>query len=167
MSIVTVQNWIRSQLNGLIIPGPAGVEPLEAVITPPDPNDEPQPMAYIWPSNGTENRQSMPRNSGPGTPAAWKNFHPSIDVYLTWFVSSDDPHADNAFPSVVDAILHALRYSPDPARVQDPNTGEVSWLGGVGEEMSWTNLGITATNDQRWNRMDALIRVPFIEYINA
>lgn len=167
MSIVTVQNWIKQQLNGLIIPGPAGVQPLEAVITPPDPNEEPQPIAYIWPSSGSENRQSVPRNSGPGTPAGWKNFRPAIDVYLTWFVANDDPYADNAFPSVVDAILHALRTSPDPAKQVDPNTGEVSWLMGVGEDMSWTSFGITAVIDQRWNRMDALIRVPFLESIQA
>lgn len=167
MSIVTVQTWIRDQLNGLIIPGPAGIEPLEAFITPPDPNEEPPPAAYIWPSNGSEDRQAVPRNTGPGTPAGWKNFRPRMDVYLTWFNSDSDPYSDIAFPSVVDAVLHRLRTSPDPAEAVDPNTGEVSWLMGVGEEMSWQNLGVTATADQRWNRYDALIQVPFLESITA
>ena len=167
MSIVTVQTWFQSQLNGLAIPGPADMDRLEAVITPPDPNEEPQPMAYIWPSNGSEDRQAMPRNTGPNTPAGWKNFRPRMDVYLTWFNSPDDPYSDTAFPTVVDAVLRALRTSPDPAEAVDPNTGEVSWLMGVGEEMSWQNLGVTATADQRYLRYDALVQASFLESIKA
>lgn len=167
MSLVTVQTWIKTRLDGLVIPGPADVGALEAFITPPDPRDDPPPAAYIWPANGSETRQSFPRNTGPGTPAGWKNSRPNMQVYLTWFDSAGDPYADNAFPSVIDAVMHALRTSPDPAEVTDPNTGEVSWLAGVGEEMSWQGLGITAVADQRWLRYDAMITVPFIEFINA
>jgi hypothetical protein len=165
--LVTVQTWIQKQLAGLIIPGPANIGALEAFITPPDPREDPPPAAYIWPGSGRENRQSIPRNTGPGTPAGWKNFKPDMDVYLTWFNSADDPYSDNAFPSVIDAVLQALRTSPDPATVVDPNSGLVCTLCGVGEDMSWQNLGITATADQRWNRFDALIRVPFTEFIQA
>lgn len=167
MSIVTVQTFIKAQLDQLIIPGPAEIGTLEAYITPPDPRDGPKPAAYIWPSNGHEMRQAMPRNTGPGTPAAWKDFRPSIEVYLTWFNQTSDPYVDNAFPTVIDAVLRALRTCPDPAQVVDPNTGEVSWLQGVGEDMSWTNLGVTAVADQRMLRYDALIIVPFLESINA
>jgi hypothetical protein len=167
MSLVTVQTWIKQQLDGLVLPGPAGVQPLEAVITPPDPNEDPQPVAYIWPTGGREHRQAVPRNTGPGTAAGWKNFEPNIDIYLTWFNNQDDPYADVAFPSVVDAVMNALRTSPDPAEMVDPNTGAVSWLAGVGEDMDWSNLGVNAVNDQRWLRYDALIRVSFTEFISA
>lgn len=167
MPLVTVQNWIKGQLDGLIIPGPANVGVLEAFITPPDPKEDGRPAAYIWPSNGHENRQSMPRNTGPGTPAGWKNVKPNIDVYLTWFDDTSEPYADNAFPSIVDAVMAALRVVPDPAEVVDPNSGLVCWLSGVGEEMDWQNLGVATTADQRWARYDALVRVPFTEFIQA
>lgn len=167
MPLVTVQTWIKQQLDGLIIPGPANVGALEAFITPPDPREDPPPAAYIWPANGNEKRQSIPRNTGPGTPAGWKNYKPNIQIYLTWFNSADDPYADVAFPGVVDVVMHALRTSPDPAQVVDPNTGETSWLAGVGEDMDWTNLGVTATTDERWLRYDALVHVPFTEFLNA
>lgn len=167
MPIVTVQTWIKAQLDGLIVPGSANVGPLEAFITPPDPNEGPQPAAYIWPSDGHEKRQTMPRNTGPGTPAGWKEVRPNIDVYLTWFNSADDPYADVAFPSVIDAIMQKLRTSPDPAEVVDPDSGLVCHLVGVGEEMSWQALSVTATRDQRMLRYDALILVPFLELIQA
>lgn len=168
MSIVTVQTHIKGLLDGLVLPGPAGVPPLEAFITPPDPNEETaRPAVYVWPTSGHESRRSMPRNTGPNTPAAWKDFRPSIDVYLVWFDDNTDPYVDSAFPSVIDAVLRALRTSPDPVKAVDPNTGEVSWLLGVGEDMSWSNFGVTAVLDQRWTRYDALVIVPFLESIQA
>lgn len=168
MPLVTVQNWIHQQLDGLIVPGPANVGPLEAFIAPPDPNEGPQPAAYIWPNIGHERRQTMPRNTGPGTGGSgWKEVRPDMDVYLTWFNSADDPYLADAFPSVVDAVMNALRTSPDPATVTDPNSGLVCHLVGVGEAMSWQALGVATVADQRWQRFDALIIVPFIELIQA
>lgn len=167
MPIVTVQTWIKQMLDQLIIPGPAGIGPLEAFITPPDPRDSPPPAAYIWPSDGTERRQTIPRNTGPGTASGWKEISPSIEVYLTWFNTAEDPNVDNAFPSVIDAVMQALRTSPDPAEVIDPNSGLVCHLVGVGEHMTWSSVGVTSTSDQRWLRYDAVILVPFIELIQA
>lgn len=167
MPLVTVQMWIKQILDGLIIPGPAGVGALEAFITPPDPRESPPPAAYIWPSNGRELRATIPRNTGPGTASGWKWAYPDIEVYLTWFNSQDDPHVDNAFPSVVDAVMQALRTSPDPATVTDPNSGLVCNLVGVGEHMTWQALSITTTADQRYIRYDAVVMVPFIEQFQA
>jgi hypothetical protein len=167
MPLVTAQNHIKSLLDGLAIPGPAHVGPLEAFITPPDPREDPPPAAYIWPSGGTETRRAVPRNSGPGTPAGLKSIRLMMDVYLTWFNTVDDPYADGAFPSVIDAVMQALRTSPDPATVVDPDSGLVCELVGVGEGMSWQNLGVNSAADQRWLRYDALIQAPFLEFIQA
>ncbi len=168
MPLVTVQTYIKSLLNGLIVPGPAGIGPLEAFIQPPDPNDDTiRPAAYIWASGGREVRQSMPRNTGPGTPAGWKDVYPDVEIYLVWFDSDEDPYADTAFHSVIDAVMQVLRTSPDPAQVVDPNSGLVCELAGVGEHMTWQALSVTSTADQRWLRFDALLLVPYIEFIQA
>lgn len=167
MPLVTVQTYIKSLLDGLIIPGPAGIGPLEAFIQPPDPNEGPQPAAYIWASGGREFRQAMPRNTGPGTPAGWKNVHPDIEIYLTWFDYADEPYVDTAFSAVIDTIMQRLRTSPDPATVTDPNSGLVCELAGVGEDMTWQALSVSSTADQRWLRFDALLLVPFTEFIVA
>lgn len=168
MPLVTVQTWVKSLLDGMAMPGPAGLGQLAAYINPPDPNDEgPTPTAYIWPTDGHEERQSVGRNTGPNTTAAWKNVRPNIDIYLTWFDDQDDPYIDNAFPSIIDAVMSVLRTSPDPQELVDPNSGATSWIAGLGERMTWQNLGVTSTSDQRWQRFDAIIMVSFIEYIQA
>lgn len=167
MPLVTVQNWILNQINNMVIPGPANVGRLEAYITPPDPRDSPPPAAYIWPSSGREQRQTIPRNSGPGTPSGWKELRPDIEIYLTWFNTAEDPYVDDAFPSVVDAVMQMLRTSPDPATVIDPNSGLTCYLVGVGEHMTWQAVSVTTTSDQRWIRYDAVIMVPFLELIQA
>lgn len=167
MPLVTVQSWIKSLLDELVLPGIVQ-EPLAAYIAPPDPNDEgPTPTAYIWPSGGHEFRQSIPRNTGPGTPAGWKNVAPDIEIYLTWFDSPDDPNIESAFPAVIDKVLQVLRTSPDPATITDPNSGLVCQLAGVGEHLTWQSLSVSATSDQRWQRFDVLIIVPFLEFIQA
>ncbi|GAA4626880.1 hypothetical protein GCM10023196_036930 [Actinoallomurus vinaceus] len=166
MPLVTAQNHIKGLLDALSVPGPSGIEPLHAFITPPDPYTESAPAAYIWPARGTEARQSLPRNRG-GVNGAWKTVKQDIEVYLVWFGSDSDPDADSAFPSIVDAVLNALRTSPDPAIVTDPDSGMTVELCGVGEDMSWQLGPVRSVADERYLRYDALVRVPFSEFIQA
>lgn len=166
MPLITAQTYIRSKLDKLSIPGPAGVEPLNAFVIPPDPYLESAPAAYVWPSRGTEKRQALPRNVA-GANGAWKTIAQSMDVWLTWFGADTDPYADNAFPAIVDAVMNVLRTAPDPAQVTDPNTNAVTWLSGIGEDMDWHLGGVRSLEDQRWLRFDALVTVPFTEWIQA
>jgi hypothetical protein len=167
MPLVTAQLYIQGLINGLVIPGPANTGVLQAFITPPDPNFDSAPAAYIWPSKGDEHRQSVPRNIGPGTRAGWKTVDQQFDIWLAWFGEDTDPQADIAFPSIVDSVMFTLRTSPDPAPVVDPDTGAVSWMVGVGERMSWDFAGVRSVADQRYLRYSALVHVPFSEFIQA
>jgi hypothetical protein len=157
--------FINGLLNNLEMPG--GAPTLASYITPPDPNVEADvPTAYVWPMPGSEKRLTEPRNTGPGTPAGWKTTRHEIGIYLVWFGSDEDPDADALFPGYLDALMDALRTAwPMPAVLTDPWTGEQTQLVDAGEEMSYDSPPPRATEDQRYLRYDALIRVPVTEAI--
>lgn len=170
-SIVTVQSFIRSLLDGLEMP--ASVPAAEAFITPPDPRVKAKvPAIYVWPSDGQENRSgelggTIPRNTGPGTPSGTKGLLHQMDVYVTWFSANQGKQADPLFPGIVDTIMLALRTSqPNPAQVTDPYSGIVSSICNVGESIKY-RIGIEATADERFLRYDALCQVSVWEIINA
>jgi hypothetical protein len=113
----------------------------------------------------------MPRNTGPGTPAAWKNENHTIMVWLMWFSDADhDPDIDINFAGLVDAVMDALRTCIDPAvgiNATDPFTGRQSVIINVGEEMSYDITTMRSTADQRIELFQAGIRVPVLELIQA
>ncbi|HEY0719545.1 MAG TPA: hypothetical protein VGD68_18160 [Streptosporangiaceae bacterium] len=171
MPIAACQEYVKNLLNDLPMPG--SYPNLACYITAPDPNVEAEiPTAYVWPTNGAEKRDprnagTMPRNTGPGTPSGFKTISHSIGIWVVWFGADDDQDADNAFPGMVDAIMFALRTAaPDPAIVTDPYTGEETMLADTGEEMTY-QTNVSAIEDQRWNRYDALIKLPITEVIQA
>lgn len=170
MPIASTCQHIKSLLDGLPMPG--GVPDMVAYITPPDPNVEAQiPVAYVWPPDGDESRNpakggTISRNTGPGTASGFKAIEHLIDVYVVWFGADDDPDADNQFPGIVDAVMAALRTSPDPQVVTDPYTNVQSQLIDVGERMTYRTT-ISALSDQAYNRYDALILCPIIEHLQA
>jgi hypothetical protein len=170
LPINSVQVYLQQLLDQLPLFG--GIPNLRAVITPPDPNDEANvPIAYVWPSDGEESRDpsmggTVPRNTGPGTPSGWKHIDHSMDVWLVFFGQDDDPAADTLFPGIVDAVMFALRTSPERPLVVDPNTGQQSWLLDIGEKMTY-RMTLRATTDQAFNRYDGLVTVPVIEVMQA
>jgi hypothetical protein len=170
MPIVSAQNYILSVLDGL--PMPNGNYRLDAYITPPDPLVEyDNPAAFIWPTDGAENRNgaqggSIPRNTGVNTEAGTKPIVHVIDIYMVWFGQGDDKDADTWFPGMVDAVMWALRTSADPAVVSDPYTQINSQLIDVGEVMSY-KIGVRATTDEAYNRYDALITCRVTEILHA
>lgn len=138
-------------------------------ITPPDPKeDAQQAAAYVWPASGAERRRSIPRNTGIGTPAAWKDHVHQVQIYLVWFAGDDEPDIDSAFPTVLDAVEQALRTStPNPAYATDPVTGEITQLVDIGENLTYELVPVHALADQRWNRYDARITVSVLEEFQA
>jgi hypothetical protein len=171
MSLVTIQSFILSLLDGL--PMPYGKPNANAYITPPDPRVQAKiPAIYIWPSDGDENRSgslggTVPRNKGYGTSSGTKGMMHRIDVYITWFSTGSGTAQDPVFPAMVDAVMSALRFSqPNPAYMTDPNT-EQSWaIYNVGEDMTY-RTGMASTADERQKRYDALITVSAWEVLNA
>jgi hypothetical protein len=169
MPVNTVHLAIKSILDGLIVPGKAGV--LHCYITPVDPREDPDPAIYIWPSRGHEHRQSVPRASPgyqPATQSGWKEIEHTIDGFLTWFGEDSDSQADSTFPAVVDAVLQALRNADDPMyAVTDPLTGQQSDLAGIGEKLEYEIGPVRTVADQRYLRYDALITIQFCEWFQS
>jgi hypothetical protein len=171
LSIVTIQSFLQTLLDGLEVP--YGIPSAQAFITPPDPRVQARiPAIYIWPSDGQENRSgelggTIPRNTGPSTSSGTKGLLHQFDIYVTWFSSNSGKQADPVFPGIVDTIMLALRYSqPNPAYLTDPNTGLTSTVYNVGEEIKY-RIGVESTADERWLRYDALLQLPVWESINA
>ena len=91
MGINSCQLFIQGLLNGLQPPGDTGLEgPIQAMITPKDPDDSGVARIYVWPSSGPEKRLAWPRNTGPNTPAGWKQITHGIELFLTWFDDQDE-----------------------------------------------------------------------------
>jgi hypothetical protein len=171
MPIVTTQQEILKLLDGL--PMPNGNYALQAYVTPPDPEtDYSNPHAYIWPAKGDESRNpasggAIPRNTGVFTPSGTKPIMHEMHVYLVWFSANDDPDADTWFPGMVDAVMWALRTSPDPLPVTDPYTGLTnSQLVGIGERMTY-EIVLRSTEDEAYDRYDALITIHIWEILQA
>lgn len=166
MPIAGVLLFTKNLLDGLNMPG--GSPALNAWITPPDPDPQPAegPVAYLWPMPGSEKRQTVPRNKGPGTAAGWKCIRHVIGIYLVWEQAEDDPDADTLFTGYADALCDALRTAwPMPALITDPWTGEITQLADTGEEISYDSPPPRSLADQRYLRYDVLVRVPCTEEI--
>lgn len=170
MPIASTLGYIKGLLVSLPMPGT--LPPMNAYITPPDPNTETDiPTAYVWPSEGDEDRDSgnagtVPRNTGPGTASGFKNMQHAIDVYVVWFAADDDPDIDNLFPGVVDAVMFAFRTSADPATAIDPYTEQKTTLVDVGERMNY-RITLRSLVEQAYNRYDCLLSLSVLEVIQA
>jgi hypothetical protein len=167
--LASVLAWTKSILDGLPMPG--GAENMAAYITPPDPNDEAAPpTAYVWTPTGRESRENpgtIPRNTGPGTPAGFKPINHTIDVFIDWFQADDDPQADSIFPGIVDAVMFALRTSEDSVTLQDPyNPNITSTLYDLGENIDYLTE-FNALANQAYDRYQALLRCTCMELIQA
>ncbi len=168
MPIVATQQYILTLLDGLQWPI-SNLPPLQAQITPPDPNVDAQiPQAYIWPGRGDESRD--PRKGGTinraafqGAPSGLKVLDHRVDVYLVWWMDNDDPDSDNLFPGMVDTIMEALRVSPNPSPIQtDPYSGMQSYLIDVGESISY-QFTLRSVVDERYDRYDSLLTLAINE----
>lgn len=154
MGLNTAQVYIKNLIDGLAMPN--GLS-LEAYITPPDPEvDYQNPHAYVWPSNGEEQRLTIPRATSGGSVSGDKCIKHVIDIFIVWFSANDDPDADTWFPGMVDAVMALLRVTPTPAVVTDPYTNVSSQIINTGELMTY-RIAISAVEDERYNRYDSLI----------
>lgn len=170
MPINSVQTYLKDLLDGLPLPGPAGAEGNLAVyITPPDPGELKVPTAYLWPQTGEEKRLTTPRAGGPNVAEpGWKHIQHRVPLFIAWVGIASDPTADTNFPAVIDAVMAALRPSPDEVLINDPVTGIISsLLLGIGEEMTYDYTVVHTLADQRLLRYDARLNLTVDEYFQS
>ena len=185
MSVAAVQSYIQSLLQDM--PWPAsmtGLPALQAYITPPNPNVQSEiPACYIWPQRLRESRDTdklrsgtIPRAATPGGPSGTKAVDYTMNVWVTWDMSSDDPDADNLFPGMTWQVMVTLRgaayaadgtsWSQDPYLLTDPWTSEQSWLIDLGEDMT-AEYYERVLESERLLRMDCVIACSVSEVIAA
>ena len=168
MPLTETLTYIKGLIDGIPVPGTVGEGgPLTVLITPYDPDESGEARAYVWSPDAPEKRLAMPRNTGPGTPAGWKQMIHQVEIFLVWFDSETDSDVDTSFPALIDAVMDVLRTSPNPAPYTDPYTGRASQFINVGEEMTYNYVPPHSTADQRYLRFDARIRVPLLELFQA
>jgi hypothetical protein len=166
MPIVSAQSYVSSILQGMTPPGRTGISgPVSALITAdtPDVNPDGIPRCYVWPAKGPEKRIAMPRNTGPGTPAGWKQTAHNLEIFLVWMDNADDAGADVNFPLFIDWVMDILRTSPNPAQWQDPESGIVSNFVNLGEEMTYDYVPPRTLEPDAERRYDARVSVTLWE----
>ena len=170
MGLVSAQGFVQSILTGLTPPGKTGIKgPIDSLITPLDPDVNPDGIArvYVWPASGPEKRRAMPRNTGPGAPAGWKQITHALEIFLVWMDYPDDPQADVNFPLLIDYVMMILRTSPNPALYTDPDTGVVSSMVNLGEVMSYDFVPPRTLEPDAMRRYDSRIRCSLLELFQA
>ena len=170
MPIVSAQTYVQGILQGATPPGATGITgPIQCLITPLDPDVNPAGAAriYVWPAKGPEKRRAMPRNTGPHTPAGWKDLKHELEIFLVWMDTPDDPQADVNFPLLIDYVMMLLRTSPNPAQVTDPETGLVSNMVNLGEVMTYEYVPPRTLAEQAFRRYDARIQCSLLELFQS
>jgi hypothetical protein len=163
-----MQQYVKGVLDGLSLPT-TPAENLTAIITPPVVDTRTTPRAYIWGSTGTDLRRTMPR-AMPLMPqtGGFKELVHKIDVWIVWFGAASDVNRDSQFPIVMDTVMGALRNTLDPVRnTVDPQTGAVSEIVAIGENMQWDYAPVHPVADQRYLRYDGRIILEVKEWIQA
>jgi hypothetical protein len=162
MPLVSAQTYVASLLVNMVPPGDTGIRgPISAIITPKDPDVVADGVArcYVWPARGDVKRIAMPRNTGLGTPAGWKQLPHSLEIFLEWIdPDPGDPNQDVNFPLLVDWVWGLLETSPNPAQWQDPESGLVSNFVNLGEVMNYDFPPPRSLEPQTIRRYDARIQ---------
>lgn len=162
MPLVSAQNYVVSLLANLTPPGATGITaPIQALVVPKTPDVNPDGIArcYVWPARGPEKRLAFPRNTGLGTPAAWKQINHDLQIFLTWDDTPDDYNLDTNFPLLIDFVMNVLRTSPNPANWIDPDSGIASVFQNLGEDMTYDYPPPRTLEPDALLRFDARISV--------
>lgn len=166
MPLLSAQQYTASLLQGMTPPGATGIRaPVSALITPklPDVNPDGIARCYVWPASAPEKRRAMPRNTGKGTPAGWKEQLHSLEIFLVWMNSPNDQEADVNFPLFIDWVMDLIRTSPNPAEWYDPELGIASDFANFGEVMKYDFPPPRTLEPDGWRRYDARVSVTLLE----
>lgn len=159
MSLNAIQSHVRSLLDGL--PSPYFPQ-AKAWIAPPVPNEASEPQIFVWGQRGNEHRHAG------GRPFGVKKARHRLDIYVVVADEIDDPHADAAFPLILDSVVWVLRTTQMPVLgLTDPDTGEQSNLMEIGETID-TDYSVPHTiQDQRYLWYTGLIQTEVEEQIRG
>lgn len=167
MPLVSAQLYVQSLLANMTPPGATGIRgPVQALITPltPDVNPDGVARCYVWPGAGNESRRAMPRNTGMGTPAGWKNLPHNLELFLVWIdPDPDDAQVDVNFPLFIDWVMDIIRTSPNPAEWLDPDSGIVSNFANLGEKMRYDFIPPRTLEPDTIKRYDARVSITLLE----
>lgn len=159
MGLNSVQQYVKTLLNGLTIPNQASA--LEAWVVPPNVENISGPRAYIWGGRMREERQTSPRGAGY-TWLVW-----TVDIYLMLLDNPQSATLDQNFPLLADTVMQTLRTTTMPTFINDPTTGARSQILSVGEEFEWEYPPQRATADMRMLIFEARLGATVKEAIQA
>lgn len=160
MTLSAVQALLRDSLDGLQTPG-ADLAAARAFITPPNPGVADAPLIYIWAGRVKEARRTLGRGVG------LKRIEYELAIHAYAEMLADDAAADNAFPLFLEALLGVLRDIAMPQQLVDAETGIVSQLLEIGEQIDLTYGVPQALTDQRLLWYNAQLTVRATEDIIA
>jgi hypothetical protein len=129
MPLNAVQLFVKSQLDGLVLPL-THQAPVQAFIMPPPEQELLQsPVVFVWGAVAHEQRQTMARGSN-------KRIDYQLDLWIYYAEEVDDNSTtDSNFPVVLDAITKKLRFLVLPQTISDSVTGERSDILSCGEDI--------------------------------
>jgi hypothetical protein len=170
MSLNAVQQAVRDTINGT---SSSYLPNLTAYVAPPSLSDLGAPKAFVWGAVFSEKRWTMSagRYDGDQNYIASSGGNKKVDhqlfIWLSVVVKPDDPHADEAFPILLENVLKALRATPKVQNIVDPSTGQKSTMMNLGEEFHVEYSTPRTTADQRLVRVDARITCMLFEMISV
>jgi hypothetical protein len=166
MSLYATLEFLRQALNGLSFP--TATDPAQAWVQPPVPGLLYPAQIYIWPSQFHDDRQTAPRASSvaSGT-SGFRVVTYDLSVWVYGLQDPDSPGPTPPFVLLLDAVLTTIRGLTMPTQLTDSQTGMVSWLIDIGEQMAGHVDVVRTLVDERYLRNAALLTVIIREQVQA
>ena len=141
MSLNAVENYVQSLLQGQTS---LYFDPAQAWVMPPTFTFLTTPQLFVWGGDFEEERHTMPRLLGEK-----RTLH-RLSIWLQAATSSDASGMGSAeaFPLLIDAVMHTLRSTPIPVAITDPATGSGSIIQTIGERIGGKHPPPIAASDQ-------------------
>lgn len=178
MTLLAVQAHVQTLLSGLTTPQlqGIGVGAANAFVAPPAITTDAMtdPEIYVWGGRTKDKRHSGPRNqlgaanwsqptptlpTLPVTSAGFRRADWLLDIWLMMLAPSPSgqPADDYPFPLLIGAVMKQLALDLMPQQLTDPQTGDVSQLVHIGEDMDLEYTTPQETADERTQLYTALI----------
>lgn len=166
--LLSIQQHLQALLDGLTTPQliQQGVAPAHAYVAPPAvvTDTMTSPEIYIWDGRARNVRQTAPRNvlgaanwTQPGvtlpalpiSSAGFRSVTWSISVWIMFVLESSDASGNLVYPLLVDAVMKQLSLDLMPVMLTDSQTGDLTQLTHVAEEIELEYPTPQETADER------------------
>jgi hypothetical protein len=147
-------NSMQQFANNLVsdLPTPQYKQNLVSYIMPPNPGELTGPAAYVWITNGDNNRQTAPRGHG------FFKMKWIANVWLMAVGTTTDQNANSKFALLCDSVRIAFTTVTMPVMVTDDVLNETTQLLSIGEVFSFEQSPVHSLSDQRLILCEALFR---------